>query len=78
MTLRANNLKVVDMLGLLHKAPRTAEELADLTGMSAPLIRDWLQALMAEGLTVYDGQRDVWSEAAKRYYLHDTYAWAKP
>ena len=72
-----NVLRVVDLLGLLHKAPRTVAELVTLTGMNEELVRRRVHALQAEGLIVGAGLREVWSEAAKRYYFHNVYAWSK-
>lgn len=67
--------RVADMLGLLHKAPRTIPELHTLTGISEPRLRAWLQALTDEGLVVDGGRRKVWSETANRAYHHYIYAW---
>lgn len=44
--------KVSDLLGLLVRAPRTQNELAELTGMDKSTIRRWLRALIDEGLVV--------------------------
>ena len=70
-----NVLRVVDLLGLLHKAPRTVAELVELTGMNKELVLRWVHALRAEGLIVNAGLQEVWSDAAKRYYFHNVYAW---
>ena len=67
--------RVTDMLGLLTRAPRTIPELHTLTGISEPRLRAWLQALMAEGLVVDGGRREVWSETANRAYHHYIYEW---
>ena len=69
--------RVTDMLGLLVRAPRTVGELHTLTGISEPRLRAWLQALTDEGLVVGAGLREVWSEAARRHYFHNVYAWSK-
>ena len=70
-----NVLRVVDLLGLLHKSPRTVAELVELTGMNEELVRRWVHALQAEGLIVGAGLREVWSEAARRHYHHHIYEW---
>ena len=72
-----NVLRVVDLLGLLHKSPRTVAELVELTGMNKELVLRWVHALRAEGLVVNAGLQEAWSDAAKRYYFHNVYAWSK-
>lgn len=42
--------KIIDMLGLLVRAPRTVAELSDLTGMCRTSIYPWLHIMMQEGL----------------------------
>lgn len=44
--------KVSDLLGLLVRAPRTQNELVELTGMDKDTIRRWLRAFEDEGLLV--------------------------
>lgn len=72
-----NVLRVVDLLGLLHKAPRTVAELVELTGMNEELVLRWVHALRAEGLIVNAGLQEVWSVTANRHYFHNVYAWSK-
>lgn len=45
-----NLVKVVDMLGLLVRAPRTMAELVELTGMGREAIHWWLRLMVEEGL----------------------------
>ena len=45
-----NRSKIVDMLGLLVRAPRTVAELVELTGMDRTRIYPWLSLLMEEDL----------------------------
>jgi DNA-binding IclR family transcriptional regulator len=45
-----NQSKVVDMIGLLVRAPRTVAELSELTGISRYGIYPWLYLMMEEGL----------------------------
>jgi DNA-binding IclR family transcriptional regulator len=45
-----NRAKIVDMLGLLVRAPRTVAELSELTGVSRYGIYPWLTLMMEEGL----------------------------
>lgn len=42
--------KIVDMIGLLVRAPRTVAELSELTGVSRFGIYPWLNMMMEEGL----------------------------
>ena len=69
--------RVTDMLGLLHKAPRTVGELAELTGMSEARVRIWIRALKDEGLVATVGTRDVRSPVAARIYVHELFAWRR-
>lgn len=41
---------IVDMIGLLVRAPRTMSELVELTGMSRESVHGWLRLLIEEGL----------------------------
>ena len=43
-------VKVVDMLGLLVRAPRTIAELSELTGTGRWALYPWLRLLHQEGL----------------------------
>lgn len=43
-------VKVIDLLGLLIRAPRTMAELRDLTGMTRESIHWWLSLMVEEGL----------------------------
>ena len=45
-----NRAKIIDLLGLLVRAPRTMSELVELTGMSRDAIHGWLRLLIEEGL----------------------------
>jgi len=45
-----HQVKVIDLLGLLVRAPRTMSELVELTGMSRDAIHGWLRLLIEEGL----------------------------
>lgn len=71
------NLRAVDMLGLLTRAPRTVAELVELTGMGEVAVRAWIRALMDEGLVVHAGTRDVRSPVAARIYVVDQFVWRR-
>lgn len=43
-------VKVIDLLGLLIRAPRTMAELCELTGMTRESIHWWLSLMVEEGL----------------------------
>jgi len=45
-----NRTKVIDMLGLLVRAPRTVTEISDITGMDRSALYPWLYLMMEEGL----------------------------
>jgi DNA-binding IclR family transcriptional regulator len=45
-----NQSKVVDMIGLLVRAPRTVAELSELTGMDRTRIYPWLRLMVEERL----------------------------
>ena len=45
-----NRSKIVDMLGLLVRAPRTIAELSELTGMDRTALHWWLRLMTEEGL----------------------------
>jgi len=45
-----NRTKIVDLIGLLVRAPRTVAELSELTGVSRYGIYPWLKLMMEEGL----------------------------
>ena len=49
--------RVVDLLSLLHKAPRTKPELAELTGLTKTSVARWVSAMEAEGLIEMTGRR---------------------
>ena len=42
--------KIVDMIGLLVRAPRTMAELVELTGMDRTALHWWLSLMVEEGL----------------------------
>lgn len=64
-----NRSKIVDMLGLLVRAPRTVDELCELTDMSRYAIYPWLKLLMEEGL--------IRREKIGRPPKHSCYFWIK-
>lgn len=45
-----NRAKIVDMIGLLVRAPRTMDELSELTGMDRATLHWWLRLMVEEGL----------------------------
>ena len=49
--------KAVDMIGLLHRAPRTIDELVTLTGYSKAAVTRWLRELCDEDLAKVIGTR---------------------
>ena len=49
--------RAIDLVSLLHKAPRTALELILLTDMKEFAVRRWLNALQGEGLVEVIGSR---------------------
>lgn len=55
--------RIVDMVGLLVRAPRTVAELSDLTGMCRTSIYPWLHIMMQEGLL----RRESVGRANKHY-----------
>jgi DNA-binding transcriptional ArsR family regulator len=65
-----NRSKIVDMLGLLVRAPRTVDELSELTGMDRTTIHWWLHMLMEEHLI----QRKNFGRVARHY----RYFWSPP
>ena len=65
-----NRAKIVDMIGLLARAPRTIDELSDLTGMNRTAIHRWLRLLMEEQL--------VRRENIGRMVRHYRYFWRHP
>jgi predicted transcriptional regulator len=65
-----NRAKIVDMLGLLVRAPRTVDELSELTGMDRTTIHWWLHMLMEEHLI----QRKNFGRVARHY----RYFWSPP
>ena len=46
----SNQSKIVDMSGLLARAPRTIAELVELTGMDRTALYWWLHLMVEEGL----------------------------
>lgn len=60
------------MIALLYKAPRTAPELAELTGMSRSNIVLWLAAFMDEGLIEKIGVRKTPVGGSSRIYQWST------
>ena len=65
-----NRTKVVDMLGLLVRAPRTITELSDLTGMDRSALYPWLHLMIEEQL--------VRREDVGRGAPHYRYFWSPP
>jgi DNA-binding IclR family transcriptional regulator len=59
--------KIIDLFGLLVRAPRTVAELADLTGMDRTTIYPWLHLMMEEGL--------LRRESVGRINKHYVYFW---
>ena len=51
-----HQVKIIDLLGLLIRAPRTMSELCDLTGMSREAIHWWLHLMVEEGLLRKEAQ----------------------
>ena len=45
-----HQVKVIDLLGLLIRAPRTTPELCELTGIHREAVHWWLHLLVEEGL----------------------------
>ena len=52
-----NTACIIDLISLLHKAPRTRPELMELTEMSERAVRRWINALQGEGLIEVIGSR---------------------
>ena len=52
----SNQSKIIDLLGLLIRAPRTMSELCDLPGMSREAIHRWLHLMVEEGLLRKEAQ----------------------
>lgn len=67
--------KAVDMLGLLHRAPRTIDELVTLTGYSKAAVTRWLRELCDEDLAKVIGERRDRGAVGARAKL---YAWKHP
>ena len=65
-----NRAKIVDLIGLLARAPRTIDELADLTGMHRGAIHRWLRLLLEEQL--------IRRENIGRSQRHYRYFWRHP
>ena len=65
-----NRAKIVDMIGLLVRAPRTIDELAELTGMNRTAIHRWLRLLLEEQL--------IRRESIGRFGRHFRYFWRHP
>ena len=59
--------KIVDMVGLLVRAPRTVAELSELTGMDRSALYPWLHIMIEEGL--------LRREAVGRVNKHYVYYW---
>ena len=45
-----NKDRIIDLLGLLVRAPRTVTELSELTGLDRVVVWSWLDLLRQEGL----------------------------
>ena len=65
-----NRAKIIDLLGLLVRAPRTVDELSELTGLDKGPVRRWLRLLMEEQLV----RRENIGRAVKHY----RYFWSPP
>lgn len=65
---RENQRKIADMISLLYKAPRTAREISDLTGLHRSNIVAWLSAFVDEGLVKKAGWRNSDAGIAGRLY----------
>lgn len=65
-----NRAKIIDLLGLLVRAPRTVDELSELTGLDKGPVRRWLRLLMEEQL--------VRRENIGRMVRHYRYFWSPP
>lgn len=65
-----NRAKIIDLLGLLVRAPRTVDELSELTGLDKGPVRRWLRLLMEEQL--------VRRENIGRSVRHYRYFWSPP
>jgi len=63
-----NRAKIIDLLGLLVRAPRTVDELSELTGMDKGPVRRWLSLLSEERL--------VRRENISRSVRHYRYFWS--
>ena len=61
-----NRSKIVDMLGLLVRAPRTVAELVELTGMGRKGLYPWLRLMVEEGLL----RREIVGRTNLRYVYH--------
>ena len=62
--------KIVDMIGLLVRAPRTITELSELTGMDRSALYPWLHLMVEERL--------VRREDVGRGTPHSRYFWSPP
>ena len=62
-----NRSKIVDMLGLLVRAPRTIAELSELTGMDRTALHWWLRLMTEEGLL-----------RCEKVSRHHVYHWSPP
>ena len=45
-----NKDRIIDLLGLLVRAPRTVNELSELTGLNRVVVWSWLDLMREEGL----------------------------
>ena len=74
MNNRKNLVKVIDMLGLLVRAPRTIPELTELTGMHRHTLNSWLELLCEEGLVRKEARtrRDPSVQVFKYYWSPPT------
>ena len=50
IAINSHTEKLIDLIGLLHRAPRTRPELIELTQMSEGAVQRWVTALSDEGL----------------------------
>ena len=74
MNNRKNLVKVIDMLVLLVRAPRTIPELTELTGMHRHTLNSWLELLCEEGLVRKEARtrRDPSGQVFKYYWSPPT------
>lgn len=65
--------RVCELFGALLKAPRTAQEIAEMTGMSYATVSHWLDAMSASGLAEPCGERKPKVGKAARLWALNPY-----